>query len=121
MAQMRSVSRAMGIGLALLMVIFAVSGDWVDPAPAVAATRVASNPSSLQVVVKDLPKRVSRCLWNLGDGPTVAGGLIIRLGCDILGGLNGSSAYYLFRRRGALRKSGARHSLGMSLQHRGGA
>ena len=56
MAQMRSVSRAMGIGLALLMVIFAVSGDWVDPAPAVAATRVASNPSSLQVVVKDLPK-----------------------------------------------------------------
>jgi hypothetical protein len=65
--------------------------------------------------------RVSRCLWNLGNGPTDAGGLIIRLGCDILGGLNGSSAYYLFRRRGALRKSGARHSLGMSLQHRGGA
>ncbi len=29
-------------------------------------------------------RRVSRCLWNLGGGLTVAGGLIIRLRCDIL-------------------------------------
>ena len=28
--------------------------------------------------------RGSRCLWNLGNGPTVAGVLMIRLGCDIL-------------------------------------
>lgn len=24
------------------------------------------------------------CVWNLGDGPTFAGNVIIRLGCDIL-------------------------------------
>ncbi|MHB8450655.1 MAG: sacsin N-terminal ATP-binding-like domain-containing protein [Mycobacteriales bacterium] len=36
-------------------------------------------------VVPDAQRtRVSRCLWNLGDGPTVASGLIIRLGCDSL-------------------------------------
>ena len=38
---------------------------------------------SLRFSLEWLLMRMSRCLWNLGDGPTVvAGDVIVRLGCD---------------------------------------
>ena len=60
--------------------------QWKTTSATVAAACSSGRSLGVRVLVGEHRRRVPRCLWNLSNGPTVAGGLIKGLRCDIVGG-----------------------------------